>query len=90
MITQLSRLPGFHSPSVSLGVHSGIRLATMGDVEEGLEFLNSVSNGASLNSVRESLNSVVGDDFARLEDAGHEVFQGVRVRLADDGSKSED
>lgn len=77
-------------PSVALGIDRGVRLAAVRDVEERLELLDNVANGTSLHSFRERSHGVVGDDFTGLDEAGHEGLQGVRVRLAGDGSKSED
>ena len=62
----------------------------MGDVEERLKLLDQVANGAGLDGLLETLNGIVGNDLTRLDETGHEGLEGVSVRLADDGSKSED
>lgn len=76
-------------PGVFIGVNGRIRLAAVSDVKKRLEFCDSVSDGAGMHHLRERRNSVMGDDFVRLEEGSHWRLHGVHGHLAGSGSESE-
>lgn len=69
-------------PGVAGIVSRSVRLAAMGDVEQGLEVLDGCTNGSALQAVLDGAEGVVVNDGASLEVSG-------RGRCADTGCHCE-
>jgi hypothetical protein len=79
-----------YSPGVSIGIYSRIRLAAVRDVQERLKLLDGISDSTSLNRLFKRLDGIMVDDGARMKSASQQGFEGERVHLCSEGSKSKD